>query len=132
MAASRHRPDRDGGRPDPGGWGRSRGRRSRPSEAVLVADGAAPAGRAALATLLRPGRGELPAAGGAAGDPDAAQQVQGRLRVAVRRVGWAVHPRRSVYIACKGSLARIDPAVPGWPIRRPTTYAYRLRSPTWL
>src|SRR5215217_3401863 len=72
------------GRP---GWGRSRGRRSRPSEAVLIADWAAPAGRPTLTTLLGAGAGQLPAAGGTGRDPDAAQQMQGRLRMPVGRVG---------------------------------------------
>ena len=38
---------------------------------------------------------ELPAAGRAGGDPDAAQQVQGRLGMRSGRVGLRVHPRTS-------------------------------------
>jgi hypothetical protein len=53
----------------------------------LVANRAASAGGPALATLLGTAGGELPAAGRAAGDPDAAQQVQGRLRMLVGPVG---------------------------------------------
>jgi hypothetical protein len=60
-----------------------------------VADRAAPAGCPALATLLGAGRDELEPAGGAAGDPDAAQQVQGWLGTLVGRVGLRVHPGTS-------------------------------------
>jgi hypothetical protein len=58
-----------------------------------VADRAAPAGGPAFAAGLGAGRGQLEPAGGAAGDPDAAQQMQGRLRRGLGRVGLGVHPR---------------------------------------
>jgi hypothetical protein len=47
----------------------------------------------ALAAGLGAGGGDLEAAGGAAGDPDAAQQVQGRLRMGVDRIRLRVRPR---------------------------------------
>src|SRR5512132_772225 len=79
------------GRPGPGSSpGPPQGQRL---AAVLVADRAQPAAGAALAAGLAAGAGQLPAAGRAAGDPDAAQQVQGRLRMGVGRVGLRVHPR---------------------------------------
>src|SRR5215211_9531556 len=53
----------------------------RGSVAVLVADRAQATAGAALAAGLCAGRGQLEPAGRAAGDPDAAQQVQGRLRM---------------------------------------------------
>jgi hypothetical protein len=54
---------------------------------VLSADGTGPAGGAAFAAGLGARCGELEAAGGAGGDPQAGQQVQGRRRLRVRGVG---------------------------------------------
>jgi hypothetical protein len=53
--------------------------------AFLSADRASPAAGALLATLLGAGGGELVAAGGTGGDPDAAEQVHGWL---LARDGW--------------------------------------------
>src|SRR5215208_1142238 len=75
-----------------GGWRRPGAGAAGPpqgqvSAAVLVADRAQPAGGAAFAAGLAADAGELPAAGGTGRDPDAAQQMQGRLRRRPARVG---------------------------------------------
>jgi hypothetical protein len=80
-----------------------------------VADRAAPASGPALAPLLGTGRGQLPATGGTGRDPDAAQQVQGRLRMLMGRIRLGVHPRYLLtgLVVCEaGTVAAAASLVP--------------------
>jgi hypothetical protein len=73
-----------------------------------MADRAATPGGAAFAAGLGAGAGELVAAGGAAGDPDAAQQVQGRLRMLTTE--QAKQSTQAVDLGVCVGLAGLEPA----------------------